>query len=357
MVKAAPLLNYIVFILRGNPVHFGHKAVIDDALTKAEKVILLFGSQNRPISFRFPFSREQRESMIEAIYKDTPESDRIWTAGIDDYASNDSWVIGVQNVVDALVEADGNDPDAVTIGLTGNDKDSSTFYLNLFPQWERITPPFIPSIEGFGDLDATHARKILFHPGVSLDLDLVDAIPGPVIKWLKEFRETDQYKKLAAEYDYIQKYKKSWEAAPYAPTFVTVDAVVFQSGHVLVIRRRAEPGKGLMALPGGFLNQDERIVDGMIRELREETKVKVPDPVLKGSIKGWFPADDPNRSARGRTISHVACIRLAPGPLPRVKGSDDAEKAFWLPLKDLKCQDFFEDHWFLIQRMLEMYPS
>ena len=35
--------------------------------------------------------------------------------------------------------------------------------------------------------------------------------------------------------------------------------------------------------------------------------------------------------------------------LPKVKGADDAEKAFWVPLEDLNEEDFFEDHYHLIQ--------
>jgi bifunctional NMN adenylyltransferase/nudix hydrolase len=80
----------------------------------------------------------------------------------------------------------------------------------------------------------------------------------------------------------IEKYKESWKAAPFPPTFVTVDAVVVQSGHVLLVKRKAMPGAGLWALPGGFLNQEETLLDGAIRELKEETKIKVPVPVLKG---------------------------------------------------------------------------
>ena len=70
-----------------------------------------------------------------------------------------------------------------------------------------------------------------------------------------------------------------------ALALMTVDAVVVQSGHILLVKRGDMPGKGLWALPGGFLNQEETMLDGAIRELKEETKIKVPVPVLKGSIK------------------------------------------------------------------------
>ncbi|MDD1607646.1 MAG: NUDIX domain-containing protein, partial [Methylococcaceae bacterium] len=115
----------------------------------------------------------------------------------------------------------------------------------------------------------------------------------------------------------------------------------------------ARPGKGLAALPGGFISQYERLQDGCIRELREETKLKIPDPVLRGCIKRQHTFDDPHRSARGRTITHAFLIELpAAEDLPKVKGADDAEKAFWLPLADMKPEKMFEDHYFIIRHLL-----
>jgi bifunctional NMN adenylyltransferase/nudix hydrolase len=134
---------------------------------------------------------------------------------------------------------------------------------------------------------------------------------------------------------------------------VTVDAIVVQSGHVLLVKRGAMPGKGLWAMPGGFINHDERINDAVIRELREETGIKIPDKVLKGCIVEKDVFDDPNRSSRGRTITHAFLIHLSPDiSLPKVKGGDDAAKAKWVPISNLKQEDFFEDHYHVLQNMI-----
>ena len=124
------------------------------------------------------------------------------------------------------------------------------------------------------------------------------------------------------------------------------------SGHVLMIKRKACPGMGLWALPGGFLNQNERILDGMIRELKEETGIKVPVPVLIGNIKGQQVFDDPNRSLRGRTITHAFFIELPAGELPHIKGMDDAEKAKWIPLSFIREEELFEDHYQILNTFL-----
>ena len=117
-----------------------------------------------------------------------------------------------------------------------------------------------------------------------------------------------------------------------------------------MIKRKAEPGRGLWALPGGFLNADTdpSLQDAMIRELREETGIKLPVPVLVGSITDTHVFDAIDRSSRGRTITHCFKIQLPDGELPRVKGQDDAEKAKWIPIAEVRRDQCFEDHYDLI---------
>jgi bifunctional NMN adenylyltransferase/nudix hydrolase len=64
--------------------------------------------------------------------------------------------------------------------------------------------------------------------------------------------------------------------------------------------------------------------------------------------------DDPYRSARGRILSHTYRVELEPvaSGLPRVKGGSDAKKAMWVPLSELRSEEFFEDHYFIIQAMV-----
>lgn len=160
---------------------------------------------------------------------------------------------------------------------------------------------------------------------------------------------------LHEEHHFVEQYLKGWDAAPYEPNFVTVDAVVVQSGHVLMVERKGPYGKGLLALPGGFLDTGERILDACLRELREETCLQVPEAVLKGSIKSSKVFDDPYRSARGRTITHAFYIELAANKeLPEVTGGDDAKRAIWVPLADLDPEQIFEDHYFVIQEMVAL---
>ncbi|MFT2129843.1 NUDIX domain-containing protein, partial [Staphylococcus epidermidis] len=91
----------------------------------------------------------------------------------------------------------------------------------------------------------------------------------------------------------------------------------------------------------------EWLRDAAVRELEEETKIKLPTATLKNAIRAREIFDDPNRSLRGRTITVAHLIRLDDTkPLPKVKGSDDAAKAFWLPLHEARknSEMWFEDH-------------
>jgi ADP-ribose pyrophosphatase YjhB (NUDIX family) len=61
---------------------------------------------------------------------------------------------------------------------------------------------------------------------------------------------------------------------PSAP-LMAVGAVVVEQGRVLLVRRGAEPLKGHWSLPGGLLELGEPLIDGVMREVREETGLTV----------------------------------------------------------------------------------
>jgi bifunctional NMN adenylyltransferase/nudix hydrolase len=153
------------------------------------------------------------------------------------------------------------------------------------------------------------------------------------------------------------KIKYAYAGSQFPPIYTTVDAVVVEAGHILLVQRKFSPGKGTWALPGGFVGQDEHLVDAAIRELREETKLKVPMPVLKGSVKGQHVFDAPQRSQRGRTITHAFFFDLAHNQwtgLSDVRAADDAAAVRWVPIAEfLKMQeDIYEDHYFIANHFL-----
>jgi len=344
--------DFLVFVGRFQPFHIGHQEVINKALQMAEKVIVLVGSSNQPRTIKNPFTFEERRKMILNTYGFTNVSranidfKKISIAALHDQKYNDqAWAASVQAIVqEEVTKSFGWSDKPLKGGIIGHSKDESSYYLQLFPQWEIVDHALNEIVH------ATDIRTLYFEQKFRF---LEGVVPRAVNEYLIKFKDTMyEYALLCEEQAFIEKYKKAWAAAPYAPTFVTVDGLITCSGHILLIERKAQPGKGLWALPGGFVNQKERLEDAVIRELREETKIKVPDPVLRGSIKKAVVFDRPDRSLRGRTITHCYLIELPPGKLPQVKGGDDARTAKWIPLSNVKEDEMFEDHFSIIQSLV-----
>lgn len=335
--------DYVVFIGRFQPFHDGHLGVIRTALEYGNEVIIAIGSSNQARTPKNPWTFAERR---EAIFRSMPDDvkPRIHFVALSDRPYNDQqWAAGVQQGVHAVMSRSGW-VDRAKVALIGHKKDDTSFYLDMFPQWSLIEH------ELNDEINATDLRELYFE-GRNLKY-LRSLVPPTTYEYLEWWRTTKHFASMQKEYQHIQSYKKAWAAAPYPVVFCTVDAVVIQSGHVLLVRRKSSPGENLLALPGGFVDQHERLIDGAVRELREETKLKVPAPVLKGSLKTTKVYDAPGRSLRGRTITHAFLFELAAGKLPAVKGGDDAKKAMWVPICDLQEDQFFEDHYSIIVDLL-----
>ena len=357
--------DFLVFIGRFQPAHNAHIEIIEHALTLADNVIICIGSAFQPRTPKDPFTAEEREEMISSVF-DEDVLHRLFFRYVADKRYNDQqWALDIQDCVQEIVHdmsPSNSEPcdsgydntvqsqsgwyrSEVKIGIIGHQKDYSTFYLAMFPQWDFINTDNIHGLHATSIRDYYFNTKWDNNEEEDIFVEMCEEyLNKNIFDFLINFRNREEFNFLREEFSFIEKYKSAWADSPYPPTFVTCDAVVVQSGHVLLVQRRASPGAGLKALVGGFVNQDETVEDAMLRELREETKIKVPEPVLRGSIKARKIYDAPNRSLRGRTITHAFLIELNPGPLPKVKGGDDAVKAFWVPLNEVNPEEMFEDH-------------
>ncbi len=329
-----------VFIGRFQPLHNAHLEVMLEAMTQVDKLIIVTGSARSARSVKNPFTAEERQAMIlQALLERGANKNKILFGAVRDYFYNENlWLADVQRVVVDLTK--GNED----IALIGHLKDDSSYYLRSFPEWE-----FVPT-QVESPLNATDLRNRYFAGESPSSLE----IPAPAQKFLEGFRASLEYADLASEYQYLQEYKKAWAAAPFPPVFVTTDAVVIRSGHVLVIKRKENPGRGKYALPGGFLDLKQSLLDSCIRELREETDISLSDSLLLDAVKGNFVFDYPARSLRGRTITHAFYFDLGSGQLPKVRAQDDAADAFWLPVSEVLAhlEWFFEDHYIIIEHFL-----
>lgn len=387
MARTNPVLGTLkvdatVYIGRFNPFHLGHAHVLLSALKTSKLTIVLIGSSGQARSLKNPFTFAERKEMIERWYSslDLSTVGDLKIVSIRDFPYNDTdWIANVQRKVKACVteycvHPSRLFPDPVAsplltdIRITGSDRDESCWYLHAFPQWQAALVSE-HRIDGTGSLSATEVRRLLFDDTLGREtLRMIGMLPRATYEFLERFIGSPEHTLLTQEYVANKAYKDAWAVAPYPPTFVTIDSVVIQSGHVLVVERGAFPGKGLWALPGGFLDQRERLADGSLRELLEETGIRLAEgknakeltrSILKGSIRAKEIFDAPDRSMRGRTITVAYLVRLDDTkPLPKVKGQNaplhetggveevETTKAFWIPISRAltETDKWFEDH-------------
>jgi len=127
---------------------------------------------------------------------------------------------------------------------------------------------------------------------------------------------------------------------------VTTDCVIFgydvkEGLSLLLIERGLEPYKGKWAFPGGFLQENETVEEGAVRELLEETSFKA------NIVEQFGCFSDVNRDPRERviTIAFFALVKMS-----EVKGGDDAANAKWFRLSEIPPLAF--DHDMILRRAL-----
>ena len=346
--------DVIYYIGRFEPAHKAHIKNIEYCLNIADYVVVLVGSCGGPRTMKNPWNFNERVNMIRCNFN---KEDQISMgfASIEDHPYNDNaWAAQVNRIIYNDISPFNPIPKNARRAILCPRKDESTYYLKYFSEIEQVEIPIIP---GF---NATDIRDVYFTNYNSfIDFSADSSITCKTHEYLVDWKNnnTEEYERISREFRIVREYKDAWSVAPYSPTFVTTDVVIVACNHVLLIKRKSAPGEGLYALPGGFLNQNERIVDGAIRELKEETKIKVPEKVLLGSIKAKEVFDAPDRSLRGRTITHAFYIELDDVVPPKVKGSDDAVSAEWIPLSSISTMrdKLFEDHMAIIQFFTGIY--
>jgi bifunctional NMN adenylyltransferase/nudix hydrolase len=337
--------DYLVFIGRFQPFHNGHLLVVNRALEMADKVIILCGSAFRPRCYRNPWTYDERVEMIRSCFS-KEDNKRLLISPLMDVLYNDAlWVSNVQKNVKELID-NAHDSVETKIGIIGHLKDYSSYYLRLFPQWGSV------GVENHQHINSTDLRDAWFYQREPLNDD-GELIPLSISKYLCSFFDSDNYKNIVREYAYIRNEQKVWDNIPVPPVFVTVNAVVIQSGHILLISRNNLPGQGLLSLPGGDLLLNERIEKSFLNRLLETTGLNLSRRELVRSIINKDVFDSPDRSDRGRTIAHVFHLAL-PNEQTLTSFDSKMDNVLWLPLAKLDPFNMFEDHYFIIQKMLGM---
>jgi bifunctional NMN adenylyltransferase/nudix hydrolase len=313
-----------IFIGRFQPIHQGHIHALGVAASQVQKLYILVGSANQCRSIRNPWTFTERKQMLQ-LQLHAQRISNYEIIPLNDYRYSDTqWMSDVRATIEHYAMGSPT--------LFGHMKEGND-YLKWFPELK------FKSIEAQHSVDATEIRTRMF---VENDPLMPETVRG--------------------DYAFYQKEKQTFANYPFPETlnFNCSDAILECQGHILLIQRKFSPGKGAWALPGGFRNQRETFLDCAIRELIEETNVRVPEKVLRGSIVKTELFDNPYRSFGIPRNTMAVYMRISPNPdysLPRANGADDAALCKWVPLTDaLNNIEMYDDHKDIVTKVTGVMP-
>lgn len=377
--------DLLVFIGRMRMPDLAHEYVIERGLEAAHNVLALIGSANRPRTFKNPWTATEVSQMLRLRFpSEDADGGRLAIQPLDDWMhDNDfTWLMNVHRAVEnecrRIQQWTGRET-TLRVGLIGYSKDHTSYYLKKFPQWGSID---VGAFKHKGTLlHASDLRREFLIAPASVDLlwqgldNIRDRLSVPVNNYLHSWvfkpQNIEVVSNIREAVQFAKEYKEEhqfrgalnpetglYEPKPYEPIMTTVDSVIIQSGHVLMGRRKFNPGKGLWALMGGFAHADEWLRDANARERSEESRIKLTRQVLDLAFRFKHVFSDPNRSDdRGRIITHAYLHVLNDRrELPETEGADDILETRWFPLGLLDPNEIYSDHFWIIHKMLALMP-
>ena len=343
-MTTAQMFDWAVCIGRFQLFHNAQLTLLREALRLAPRCAVLIGSAHQARSPRNPFTFDERVAVIQLALTEE-ERQRVDFLAVHDVHDEKRWM---RQVLSALARLTGSDRTRVV--LVGHRKDPTSHYLDDFPGWT------LHDVGRLGEVHGKALRAALFgtEPLDAALAALASQVPATTVAFLRAWAQLPFLARLREEWAELDREQAKWATAPYPPVLVTVDAVVRIADKVLLIRRGRAPGKGLLAVPGGFIEQRETAYQSAVRELHEETGFHLLPSEMEHGCQGMRIFDQPDRSQRGRVISHAFQFDLGDRMLPEIAGGDDAAEARWVDIAELPSLEdqFHDDHYQLLDAFL-----
>ena len=105
-------------------------------------------------------------------------------------------------------------------------------------------------------------------------------------------------------------------------------------GELLLVRRKKDPAKGTLDLPGGFVDMFETAEEAVRREVREETGLQVVRSRYLFSISNLYPYS----GFLVHTMDMFFLCRVKDDAV--VEAMDDVADSFWMPLDEIRPEEF-----------------
>lgn len=166
----------LLYIGRFQPFHNGHKALVDDALSRCDNLVVGFGSANARPSPKNPFSLSEREEMLRSSVQ--ANYARLMVTHLYDFPKEDNY--WAKQVRTRMLPYDD-------WGVYGYSKDTSSFYLQLFPERELLT--YSGAVQ---NIDATTIRQMFFREDVDMN-EIAKLVPAGTFEFLTRYKRSARW--------------------------------------------------------------------------------------------------------------------------------------------------------------------
>lgn len=326
-----------VYIGRFQPFHYGHLKTIIYALKQSKKLIIVLGSYRLAPSLRSPWSASERIEMIKSCLNKS-QLQRIYFVKVRDRLYNEE--MWINNVKGEVLKITGNNE---SIAIIGHEKDSSSYYLKVFPYWTFL------ETGNYKGLNSTAIRNQFF---LEKKLKLSsDVLPVQVIDKLKKYRATQNFKELKNKFEYVERAKTVNNNV--FPNEIC-NSLVYCQGYILLVISKNPLRRGLLSLPEAQVSQNENYKECSIRGLMDETNISITYESILASYKNDSVFKNSERYLICKEISFTYFFKLNEKFLPNICPSKSVEAVEWVLIDDLYLLEnkFYGDHFQIIQWFL-----
>ena len=186
----------IMLIGRFQPLHNAHLEIIKRCTALTDQLVIVAGSAKQPRTYKNPFTFDERRQMILAATAGL--SMRVYVEpNIDTIYNDQAWAVRIQGIQSKYRILGTKD------AIIGHKKDDSSFYLDMFPQWEYI------NVEQIEPLSAVDIRDLYFRSDVNMNF-IKSVVPDTTLTFLEQFKSTAEYAQIIREREFVANYKKQY---------------------------------------------------------------------------------------------------------------------------------------------------